>query len=305
LRNFETDARWVKVSDSLAIRPIRDDDLGPLGHRAPEVQFMLALYAGVDISGITHIVVSDYAPTHAPVPADMVTSEGSELARTRVQALVTALRLTGRGDVGLLGMRAGRDAGGGGIGQPCGDELVPRGRNPYRLSHGEERVRTLSDLTDTLSREPGSLCRLRMALRRFNLSYGRLYFDDRLVDLVTALEAALLPGGRGELKFRLQLRAAAVLASHTCPADTKELLSAMYDMRSAIVHEGCGMHSLPKKLVKRIELNHHDPWVFVTECEDVARRILRECVSVAADGTAPRDFASQLDQQAFDGLATD
>ena len=60
---------------------------------------------------------------------------------------------------------------------------MPRRRNPYRLSDGEERIGTLRDLTETLSSEPGSVPRLRMALLRFHLSYGRLYPDGRLVNI--------------------------------------------------------------------------------------------------------------------------
>ena len=82
---------------------------------------------------------------------------------------------------------------------------------------------------------------LGMALAMFNRSHQLTPWSDRLVDLATALEAALIGDGANTtaVSLRLRQRAATLLACETDPArhifkDTKVL----YNLRSKIVHGG-------------------------------------------------------------------
>ena len=89
-----------------------------------------------------------------------------------------------------------------------------------------------------------------MAVDRFNYGLERLRPEDKIVDFAVSLEALYLhdlePRERGELRFRLCLRAARFLRSdapgrHQVFRD----LRAAYDARSAIVH-GAAQLDLPK-----------------------------------------------------------
>lgn len=78
--------------------------------------------------------------------------------------------------------------------------------------------------------------------RRFNAAMDRGYLDDAVIDYMIAAEALFLkdsgnPEDRGELGYRLSLRAAHFLGTDT--ADRQEVLRFMkraYDIRSGIAH---------------------------------------------------------------------
>lgn len=120
---------------------------------------------------------------------------------------------------------------------------------------------------------------LRLALQRFNRSYTRPLYEDRLIDLTIALESTLLAGEGGtELKFRLIMRGAALLSAIHKPEDTKKNLGAMYDARSSIVHEGL-LLSDPASSIKRVlkkVVPSGDTAQFVQICEDMVRDVLKE-----------------------------
>lgn len=63
--------------------------------------------------------------------------------------------------------------------------------------------------------------------------------EEKLIDLVIALEILFSPGKEGELKFRITQRAA-LLIGETAPerVDIKNFLRRMYDARSRLVHAG-------------------------------------------------------------------
>jgi Apea-like HEPN len=91
------------------------------------------------------------------------------------------------------------------------------------------------------------------SLRRFNFAFDRLRSDDRVVDLLIAAEALFLDPGsekdRGELRFRLALRAAKF-----CPhpsytrREVFDLMREGYKVRSTVVHGGVvGTPKLPRE----------------------------------------------------------
>lgn len=117
---------------------------------------------------------------------------------------------------------------------------------------------------------------LRIGLMRFNRSYSRADREDQIIDLTIALEGTLLAAidSKQELKYRMGLRGAALLQTST-PGETKHLLDTLYDVRSSIVHGGKLISELrPKQMLeKSVEQFCHD-------CEDVARAVLKEYVTV-------------------------
>lgn len=90
-----------------------------------------------------------------------------------------------------------------------------------------------SELGD-VSRAPTSLP---TAIRRFQASFHKLVWSDKLIDLTIALEAALSGSARTDILLRLQSRAAGLLAT---PVDTESRLfndiKLFYKLRSAFIH---------------------------------------------------------------------
>jgi hypothetical protein len=77
------------------------------------------------------------------------------------------------------------------------------------------------------------------ALKRFSLASGREAPADSLVDYVVALEAALLPGTREELRYRFQMNGSLLLSDKASDRlGFMHELRALYDLRSVLVHGG-------------------------------------------------------------------
>jgi hypothetical protein len=117
-------------------------------------------------------------------------------------------------------------------------------RRTARLDeHHGEPIRGLL----TLLRESGGsrdgkpISSLDMSLRLFNRSYQHAPWFDRLVDLTTALEAALVGVGddNAGLSLRLRSRAATLLAVNADPAEAIfRDIGTLYQLRSRLVHGG-------------------------------------------------------------------
>lgn len=165
-----------------------------------------------------------------------------------IRDIVTALRLLQAGDVGItIYLERGTDdpphGGFPSMGIPAAglsDFRVRRHGTTYILD--EARIPAACQLIKDLQQLNGRSHRggLEVTLSRFNQSYSRDFPDDRIIDLTIALESCLLAAIRSqtELKYRFALRGAALLANTRRPQETNALLSALYNARSSIVHEG-------------------------------------------------------------------
>lgn len=78
-----------------------------------------------------------------------------------------------------------------------------------------------------------------MAARRFTMSFHAHDWSEQVVDLSTALEAALSGADKQDVLLRLRTRATALLATNNDPASAifKDL-GQLYELRSALVHGG-------------------------------------------------------------------
>ncbi len=76
-----------------------------------------------------------------------------------------------------------------------------------------------------------------MPISRFNLAYTRRTAEDRIIDLTICLES-LLSDSPDAIAYRMQLRAAALLRKTHKPADVRDLIALVYDIRSKVVHTG-------------------------------------------------------------------
>lgn len=159
----------------------------------------------------------------------------------KVRLFITALRLTDAGDVGAsMIMHKPLRCMMWGDGASMMPETTARVHGGiFDLDQDHKLGRAISLYNQLLALEQENRLRqLEMAIRRFNQSYGRDLFEDRIIDLTIVLEATLLHGTKDELKYRLAIRGAKLLSETDVPDVVFPFLKALYDLRSKIVHEG-------------------------------------------------------------------
>lgn len=146
---------------------------------------------------------------------------------------------------------------------------------------------------------------LGFALRRFNLSYSRDYAEDRLIDLTSSLESALVPTQDVEIKYRLAWRTAILLAEvGEEPIRVRRHIQDIYDIRSAIVHGGKTIAEFdPDKL--RSEDLKNDISTVPTLCEHYTRLVLKRCVErLSGRLSSIRALEGELDDKLAKAAAT-
>lgn len=226
-----------------------------------------------------------------------------------IRNIVTALRLLKAGDVSVTAyieqstenlLHGGYPTmGNPGVFMP--DFQMRRHGSLYILH--ETEVPTVKRLVEELHKLDARQHRggLEVALRRFNQSYSRDSFEDRIIDLTISLESCLLSAikSKTELNYRFALRGAILLARTRNAQEAEKLLSALYSARSSIVHEGRYLSELKVK-----ELVGYQPREFVLMCEDIVRDILREYIhalSRAGIQSSVADINTRLEQQILMG----
>lgn len=107
-------------------------------------------------------------------------------------------------------------------------------RPPARIQLGE--LQHAATIFQALSEGPSSL---RLAARRFSNAQLRHDEEDSILDLCIALEAALGDNDKGEMTYKLGMRAGVLARQHLGalrPTETRRRVSSLYGWRSAIVH---------------------------------------------------------------------
>jgi hypothetical protein len=213
---------------------------------------------------------------------------------------ITAMRLLKQGDVGarMMYYRSSLEheefTGGSGMGLQAREFTSA----PYLLKADEGS--SLLSLATLLHSAPRSLD---VALRRFNQSYSRQSDEDRIIDLTIALESSLLADINEELKYRLALRGATVLKRERNPREVNALLLAMYDARSAIVHEGKLLHELEKFKSIGVYFTGFQPQNLPSLWEELTRQILRAYLAKGARGVTIKVFNKDLDSELVENIA--
>jgi len=167
-------------------------------------------------------------------------------------------------------------------------QWVPRSTRPLHSSQyvfDESTVTALRALWAALRRHAAPPGVPPISMRRFNAAADRVSVDDAVVDHLIAAEALLLhdagsPTDRGELGFRLALRAAALLA--TTGANRRSVfkfMKAAYDLRSKIAHGNAAPATV--RLAERGEV---PIGAFLDELTGRMRELLR-CAVDRQDGT--------------------
>jgi len=143
-----------------------------------------------------------------------------------------------------------------------------------------ERLLALYDGTE--HRAPGELVHgLAMAVIKFTDSFSPKPWFEKIVDLATALEAALSGQDKADVTLRVCTRAAHLLSTDTDPpplifADVK----ALYDMRSSLVHGSAIKESHLNVWLRKISLIPEDepPLMRIERAVDRLRDLVRRSI---------------------------
>jgi Apea-like HEPN len=166
---------------------------------------------------------------------------------------------------------------------------VPRSMRMRRVEMDAKLTLGLQELwhhlsrRDLVQRHKG----LALALRRLSYQAQRERPEDELLDTIIAAEGLYLTGlgnesYRGELRYRLSLRAALWADADQLGLSKREVLKLMqsaYDVRSAIAHGGTPDRKLMKIQGNRVELPE-----LVTKTKAVISAGCRKALAAAASG---------------------
>lgn len=145
---------------------------------------------------------------------------------------VTALRLLKPGRVGInFNWARGADCSPGWLRHPMLRPVYGLPPHYDLLSEDGEAVTDLFAATAGRKRSR----RYDLALRRFEGTYEKLDYEDRLIDHWIGLEA-LFGGGKSEISYRICLRIAALLAEGGHRTELFRQMRESYEARSRIVH---------------------------------------------------------------------
>lgn len=195
-------------------------------------------------------VLRDGPPHYFAQPASMIITEGTgtdqtevgEESASRIRRFILCVRLLTNATVAQVYEIRGSNRH---IG--CYDpEVYNHNVNPDRVQRTAtlsgsncNAIQNLEKLLGQIENEgKGNFSTpLVTAIRKVSATYRWNSWDDHLVDLVTALEAALCDSEMGELKLRVRFRAAKLLSTENDSAgDIFDDIGAAYDLRSRFVH---------------------------------------------------------------------
>lgn len=123
-----------------------------------------------------------------------------------------------------------------------------------------------------------------LVIRRFNLAYERVMPADKLIDMMIAFEALLLPE-KDELALRLSIRVANLLRDIADRQDTFKKMKKAYKLRSDAVHGG--------------GINDEEISKSVQAMEELLRQSLRRVLKLIEQGQRLHRIISQLDDTTF------
>ncbi len=136
-----------------------------------------------------------------------------------------------------------------------------------------------------------------VVLKRFLSSLSKSTYEDSIIDYTICLESLVLANLKGELKFRLTLRAAYLVNDEFSPSHTRQVLSQMYNDRSDIVHEGKTLRQI-KKYKGETGLNEQEQF---HNYKEITKAIILKYIMLLSDGESLEDINDRLEREAFSG----
>jgi hypothetical protein len=228
LRNFESNAKEIRVSSSLRIRSIKRAELAPFSRHefSSKVQVRAPSFA----LEMTHRAKKYFGTSHeneeGPAPGDEIESVFSAM-RLFKQGTFAHDLMTVIPSIEFPRMQVWMGVG-------LRSWLGPVTKS-YVLKDSE--VRQFCRFCSSFLR--GELPSVvKIALRRFGFAYDRGSLEDKLIDYVVALESLFLrEGEQAEIGHRLSLRVAKLLSkTFARRLQVKKKVSDLYSKRSRIAH---------------------------------------------------------------------
>lgn len=195
--------------------------------------------------------------------------------------------------------------------------LPPRGlvlnlASEYYLK--KENVGNLIELFRIMINNGSKIKALKGALRRYNQAYSRLSYEDRIVDYTIVLENTLLFGTPYELRYKLALYGAILLAWKRNPQKIFDTLQVLYDIRSKVVHENKSLEDLFRKensdigkaIRRAIEPQRPDSITLVDETtrkvDQIVRDVLLEYIYILNNGIPIEQINKKMEVRLICGI---
>lgn len=232
VRNLQINSSHAQLREMLNFGEFSIRDL-----RFGELQDARKLFDTEDVALNDYVLEKNYT-TLPPIPYPSMAGIGG--IPEDIEDLLFLLRLFRTGDLAFVKLA---------ISKPDGSILR---QFPCRVINALNSYSSITELRDTESADfqqfanqlrssPSWKASWFLVSRRFFLYGGSKEFSphigevDRVVDYVTALEAALVPE-KGYVGKRLRNRATALLSLNSLQPQTPKLLQELYNIRSSIVH---------------------------------------------------------------------
>lgn len=155
-----------------------------------------------------------------------------------------------------------------------------------------EKLKPLIEETSTSLRQATAL-----AGNYFEDHHRRIKPEEKLIDLVIALETLFSPSRESELRFRIAQRAA-ILLGKTAPEreSIRDFILRVYDARSGLVHAG----ESPFSVAAKKKLSEED----LVRLADYVRQAVLRCFLLRWRGESEKEkVQTLLDKCALDGLS--
>lgn len=154
-----------------------------------------------------------------------------------------------------------------------------------------EKLKPLIEETSTSLRQANAL-----AGNYFEDHHKRIKPEEKLIDLVIALETLFSPSRESELRFRIAQRAAILLGKTATERESiRDFILRVYDARSGLVHAG----ESPFSVAAKKKLSEED----LVRLADYVRQAVLRCFILRWRGESEKEkVQTLLDKCALDGL---
>jgi len=293
LEKFDCERQNVGLSENLRIRAVLDKErkrIWEIGRMLPTPVFLHGAIETLKY-GLETFYETKTKPLAEGPPPSLI--EG-------ISRAVSALRSYKAGKVGcsivlVLGERSFIHFTGG-----LPNISLPMFGREYVLTEVEiEEFKKFWNIFKTINTTKEGLEFLGAAVRRFNYTYERQKFDDRLIDCMISFESLFLEGG-SELGYRMSLRTAVMLAQKG--DERKGIFLNMrtaYKLRCMIVHG-----EDPKKIHETVKEEFGSFKTLSEKTEDYLRKSIRAFYEKASKEHSVKNWKNKtlhnLDEGVFD-----
>ena len=271
LHNFKSELEVIQLDKKLKIRKIHDKE---------QKQLWLENFSMIpkfEIPSIKFVLEAQYqVKEHRPDEMSYI--------KELFDRVISAMRLFKKGTFGYNRITTKiYDA------CPISKASMSSGKNYYEPFHGDQYELSKDEAEDLVKfwkmfeeRDFKKYGFVELAIRRFNLAHVRKELEDKLIDLMIALEALYLIHTKQELGFKLAIRAAFILGKDKGKTEKEKIynfLKKAYSIRSEIVH---GNKHLDKniKLSDDEEISVQD---FLLQLEDYLRQSIIYFINLSMD----------------------